>query len=347
MEHPRERAFALAVASPENPLQVQGGRLDDVELELHCWGNPDPTRSNAILVCHSFSTDAFAAGSDPDASPVHRPWRQGARGWWDPLIGPGKPLDTDRYWVVCSNVLGGSGGSTGPATIAPDGKPWGERFPFVSIQDMVRAQERLARILGVERWRLVTGGSLGGLQTLAWGHLFPEKVERAVAVAVSARPSLSGIGHFAAGCAYIRREVESGGDGHLGLLAGFGTGRRYSGPAESRESDRQWAEQWPMERYHPWTYVRLAEAVMTFDLAADAGGGDPLAGARAIGCPVDLVSFRDDQLFPPDGADRLADAIRKAGGSARHLNLAGSAGHDSFLDDPLVVADALREALER
>jgi homoserine O-acetyltransferase len=246
---------------------------------------------------------------------------------------------------VCSNVLGGSAGSTGPSTAANDGEPWGTRFPFLSIADLVEAQVRLADILEVGKWRLVAGGSLGGLQTLSWAVDHPDRVAHAVPVAVAARPSLSGIGHFAAGCAYIRRELESGGTGYEGLLASFGTGRRYSGPDADPRRDLDWRNTWPPERYHPWTYVRLAEALITYDLAQDGGGGDLRAAAAAISCPLDLVSFAGDTLFPPHEIDILADAVRRAGGVARHHALSGIAGHDTFLEEPAVLSDLFRSIL--
>jgi homoserine O-acetyltransferase len=337
--------FRVRIASPERPLSVRGGELPTAELEVHAWGRPNADRSNAILLCHSFSADAFAAGEDPTATALHRPWRVGSRGWWDDLVGPGKPVDTDRFWIVCSNVLGGSAGSTGPSTAANDGEPWGTRFPFLSIADLVEAQVRLADILEVGKWRLVAGGSLGGLQTLSWAVDHPDRVAHAVPVAVAARPSLSGIGHFAAGCAYIRRELESGGTGYEGLLASFGTGRRYSGPDADPRRDLDWRNTWPPERYHPWTYVRLAEALITYDLAQDGGGGDLRAAAAAIRCPLDLVSFAGDTLFPPHEIDILADAVRRAGGVARHHALSGIAGHDTFLEEPAVLSDLFRSIL--
>lgn len=338
--------YRVQIASPDNPLVVRGGTLPEVELEVHSWGEANADRSNAILLCHSFSADAFAAGEDPTATPGHRPWRMGTMGWWNDLVGPGKALDTDRFRVICSNVLGGSAGSTGPMTTAPDGTAWGTRFPFLSISDLVDAQVRLADALGVDKWRLVTGGSLGGLQTLSWAVSHPDRVAHAVPVAVAARPSLSGIGHFAAGCAYIRRELESGGTGYDGLMASFGTGRRYSGPDADPRNDLDWLRTWPPERYHPWTYVRLAEALITFDLAQDTGGGDLKEAASTIRCPVDLVSYREDTLFPPHEIDIFADAIRRAGGVARHHAMVGPAGHDSFLEEPAMLADLFRQILE-
>lgn len=336
----------VRVASEQRQLPLAGSVLTDAVLQVATWGSPNPDRSNAILLCHSFSADPFAAGTDLQASPNETPWRLGKRGWWDELIGPGKAIDTDRYWVVCSNVLGGSAGSTGPNSLRASGKPWGIAFPSVSILEIVQAQERLRETLGVPRWKLVVGGSLGGLQALAWALAYPDRMERTMAIAAAARPSLSGIGHFAAGCAYIRREIESGGDGYLGLLSSFGTGKRYSGPADVAAADPEWVREWPPERYHPWTYVRLAEALMTFDLGFDWGAGDLARACALAKAPVDLVSFRDDLLFVPEDVSRLGDAFRRSGIEATCHHLAGEAGHDSFLTEPKILESILADRLE-
>ena len=337
----------VRVASEERPLPLAGADLTDAVLQVATWGTPSADRSNAVLVCHSFSADPFAAGTDPRASSKELAWRQGSRGWWDDLIGPGKAIDTDRYWVVCSNVLGGSAGSTGPHSLRRSGRTWGTDFPSVSIFEIVQAQERLREILGVPRWKLVVGGSLGGMQALTWSLAFPDRMERTIAIAAAARPSLSGIGHFAAGCAYIRREIDAGGDGYLGLLSSFGTGKRYSGPADLAAADPEWMREWPRERYHPWTYVRLAEALMTFDLGFDWGGGDLVRACSRAKAPVDLVSFRDDQLFVPEDISRLGDAFRRSGVDAACHHLVGNAGHDSFLTEPKILESVIGDRLRR
>jgi homoserine O-acetyltransferase/O-succinyltransferase len=328
----------VVVATPRRPLRLLGGALDHAELQVASWGRPDADRTNAILICHSFSTDPFFAGIDHSATEETTPWRLGKRGWWDDLIGPGKAIDTDRYWVVASAVVGGSGGSTGPFSVRTDsGKPWGIDFPWLSLGDIVEAQDRLREALGIERWKMVAGGSLGGMQALTWALAHPHRMERSVVVAAGSRPSLSGIGHFAAGCAHIRREIESGGDGYLGLLTSFGTGKRYSGPAEVASADPEWIREWPRERYHPWTYVRLAEALMTFDLAFDWGGGELKRACALAQAPLDLVSFRDDLLFTPDDIALLGDNFRQSGVEATCHHLVGSAGHDSFLTEPSIL----------
>ncbi|MDH3707439.1 MAG: alpha/beta fold hydrolase, partial [Acidimicrobiia bacterium] len=163
---PRERAFALEF----------GGVLHDVDLAYETWGELDDDATNAVLVCHALTGDAHAAGV---ADHGH-----GAVGWWDDFIGPGKALDTDRLFVVCVNVLGGCQGTTGPASIEPStGRPYGSRFPVVSVRDVVRSQRRIADHLGIRRWHSVVGGSMGGMQALEWAVMYPERVNTAVVLA--------------------------------------------------------------------------------------------------------------------------------------------------------------------
>ena len=132
------------------------------------WGRPSPSRDNAVLVLHALTADSHAAGP---AGPGHV-----ASGWWDGLIGPGAPIDTDRWWVVCPNVLGGCQGTTGPSSAAPDGQPWGSRFPVITVRDQVAVEAALADRLGIRRWAAVVGGSMGGMRVLEWAVGFPDRV---------------------------------------------------------------------------------------------------------------------------------------------------------------------------
>jgi hypothetical protein len=143
--------FRVRIATPENPLGVRGGTLPDVELEVQSWGRPNAERSNAVLLCHSFSADAFAAGVDPGATSGNRPWRVGARGWWDDLLGPGKALDTDRFWIVCSAVLGGSGGSTGPNTAATEAPTAAAPASTITASAVSRSVARASAAAPAER----------------------------------------------------------------------------------------------------------------------------------------------------------------------------------------------------
>ena len=166
---PHDRPFALDT----------GVALHDVTIAYETWGRLDATASNAILVCHAWTGDSHAAG------PAGRGHTSG--GWWDDLIGPGKPLDTDRWFIVCSNVLGGCQGSTGPASPHPvDALPYGSRFPVVTVRDMVRAQARLANHLGIDVWHSVIGGSMGGMQVLEWAARYSDRVYTAIPIATAA-----------------------------------------------------------------------------------------------------------------------------------------------------------------
>lgn len=159
------------------PLRLErGGELPQVELAFETWGRWDPQRKNAVLICHALTGDAHVAAHDPQDRP----------GWWEAAVGPGKPIDTRRWFVLCSNVLGGCYGSTGPASPVASGDPssrWGGRFPTITVRDMVHAQRRLLDALGIDRLALVVGGSLGGMQALEWAVTYPDRVEAAAVLA--------------------------------------------------------------------------------------------------------------------------------------------------------------------
>lgn len=158
------------------PLRLESGRtLGPITLAYECWGRLTPAADNAVLLLHGFSGDSHAAGP---AGPGHP-----QPGWWDALIGPGRAIDTDRFHVVCPNVLGGCQGSTGPWSSAPDGRPWGARFPELTIRDQVAAEQALADALGIERWHAVIGGSMGGMRALEWAVDSPQRLERLVSLA--------------------------------------------------------------------------------------------------------------------------------------------------------------------
>ena len=189
-----------------------GGRLPEATLAYETWGELDAAGENAVLVVHALTGDSHAAGG---ASPEHK-----RGGWWDPMIGPGRPLDTDKFFVVCSNVLGGCYGSTGPSSADPEtGRPYGTRFPIVTIRDIVRAQRRLLGALGVRRLACVIGGSIGGQQALEWAVEYPDFVERAVPVAATGSLGPQGLGMGEIG----RRAIMADPDWQEGDY--YGTGR--------------------------------------------------------------------------------------------------------------------------
>jgi homoserine O-acetyltransferase len=194
--------------------------------------------------------------------------------------------------------------------------------------------------LGIPRWRLVAGGSLGGLQALTWATLHPGLLDRAVAVAAAHRPADPGIAHFAAGRALIGGDR---GDGHAALLRALAHARRWSGGGATYAGG--WEPDWPRERFHPVSYLRLAEAIERYDLARDHGSGRLEAAAARIRAPLDLVAYRGDRLFTPADARALAAAVRRQGGAATVTVMDGPDGHDTFLTQPTTLADALRRAL--
>jgi homoserine O-acetyltransferase len=342
--HPEIRT----VATPSDPLRLRGGGLlNTAALEVETWGRPNADRSNAVLICHSFSCDAHAAGRDGSASATHRPWRQGVPGWWDKLVGPGKAIDTDRWWVVCSGVLGGSAGSTGPQSIDPaTGQPWGRSFPTIHIGDMVAAQRRLMVSLGIPRWHLVVGGSLGGAQALAWavdgGHL----AQRVVAIAASSSLSPGGRIHFRRWSERITAELNAGKDGLNALHRALADASDFSGGPGTRRTATGLAETWPVSRLHPASYILQAKALLDFDLARDWGGGSLDQAVQRIESQLLLLGYRDDGVFSSTSQARLAAAMRRHGGLAKATIVPSEDGHDSFLIRPWILGPWLRAALD-
>ncbi|HET6664281.1 MAG TPA: homoserine O-acetyltransferase, partial [Acidimicrobiales bacterium] len=196
LSYPAHRPFALE----------GGGLLQGMAIAYETWGELAPGHDNAVLVCHALTGDSHAAGVLADGHPTP--------GWWGDFIGPGCPLDTNRWFVVCVNVLGGCQGTTGPASPHPDdGRPWGPRFPVVSIRDMVRTQASVADHLGIERWAVVIGGSMGGMQVLEWGVMYPDRAGALVPVATAAAASAQQIGWWCSGRRAIRMDPRwRGGD---------------------------------------------------------------------------------------------------------------------------------------
>src|SRR2546427_4494802 len=186
-DHPGRRRFVTLFADPGQPLALElGGSLSPVEVAYETWGELDETAGNTVLVAHALTGDSHCAGPP---EPGHR-----YQGWWHGAIGPGLAIDTDRFFVVCPNVLGGCQGTTGPWSPAPDGRPYGSRFPRTTIRDQVAVEAALADALGIDRWAGVVGGSMGGMRALEWAVTYPDRLQRAVVVACGAAASAEQIG---------------------------------------------------------------------------------------------------------------------------------------------------------
>ncbi len=328
--------------------------LPEVEITYETWGTLSAARDNAVLVCHAISGDSHAARHDADDDP----------GWWEILIGPGRPIDTDRFFVICTNVLGGCRGSTGPLSRNPDtGAPYGPDFPQVTVFDMVEAQSRALHRLGIERLAGVVGGSLGGHQALAWAVRYPERVAATVAIATSPRLTSQAIAFDVVGRNAILRDPDYA-DGHYsgsgkGPAVGLALARMlghitYLSPqamSSKFEKDRLQAadivsdfekkfsvgsylayqgERF-VERFDANSYVTLSMAMDLFDLGADpAALRSRLDAAR---CRWLVISYTSDWLFPPEQSQEIVRALLAQPDPVKvsYCNVTSDCGHDAFL----------------
>jgi homoserine O-acetyltransferase len=345
-----------------------GGRLPEVRVAYETWGELDPKASNAVLVCHALTGDSHAAG---DSGPSHP-----TSGWWHELIGPGKAIDTDRYFVVCSNVLGGCQGTTGPADLDPvDGRRHGPRFPVVTIRDMVRIQARLADHLGIRRWLAVIGGSMGGMQVLEWAVMYPQRVRSILPLATCAQASALQIAWSA-----VQRLAVATDPGWYdgdyydkpeGPWMGLAVARQIaqvtyrSGESFERRFGRQlydpagefdlWGRfqmesyldhhgQKLVRRFDANTYVVLNRAMDLHDIGR--GRGSTAAALGRIGVPVLTASITSDRLYPPHEQQELHDGIVAGGGDCRLVMLESEEGHDGFLLEHELLRDPVVGFLE-
>ena len=349
------------------PMKLrQGGTLPGVEVAYETYGTLNEDRSNAVLICHAISGDSHPARHDESDEP----------GWWEGLIGPGKALDTDRLFVICSNVLGGCRGTTGPATVNPaTGIPYGSDFPLVTVEDMVDVQKRLVDLLGIKRLRAIVGGSLGAHQTLCWATRYPDQVETAVVIAGSARVTAQAIAfdvvgrnaiqtdpHFHGGQYYGTSEFPQTGLalarmlGHITYLSSDAMTRKFDldrhAPRdivtdfEKRFSVGSYLAYQGKEfvgRFDANSYVTVTLAMDNFDL------GDTrearLEAFRSARCDWLVISFSSDWLFPPRQSRELVAIMTTLGQPVSYCEIETDGGHDSFLlpDDiaafgPLIAA---------
>jgi homoserine O-acetyltransferase len=359
---PGNRRF-VTTHSADAPLVLSSGQsLAPVTMSYEAWGTLDADRSNAVLVLPPLSMTSHAAGP---AGPGHQ-----AEGWWDTLIGPGRPADTDRFHVIVVNNLGGCDGSTGPASLDPQGKPWASRFPVLDVVDQVEAEAALADALGIERWHTVIGMSIGGARALEWAVSRPRRVGRLLLIAVAAATRVEQAGHTYVELELIRRDPHFHGGEFYHLPEGCGprtgislarsfTHMRYG--TESYWQDRFGGQAWyhdsdgchakfreyvlaqgdkVWERFDANAYLVLAETALHATVARGRGGiGEALA---RITCPTRIVGFSTDRAYPPETQRELADGIRGARVDIVETDL----GHYGFLLAPELVDPHLRLALE-
>lgn len=337
------------------PLQLRSGEtLPHFTIAYETYGRLNADRSNVILVCHALSGDAHVAGyhtGDPDEKP----------GWWDDAVGPGKMFDTNRYFVICSNVLGGCQGSTGPSSLAPDGKPYALRFPFITIGDMVAAQRRLLDRLGIDRLFAVVGGSMGGMQALQWAVDAPDRVRNVLFLASTPRSSAQQIAFNETGRQAIYADPNwNGGEyyggpapagglavarmmAHITYMSETSMERKFGRDLEAREAlgytfaEPEFAVESYLayqgrkfvERFDANSYLYITKAIDYFDLGAEAGSlRAALARTRANFL---VVSFSSDWLYPAEGMMEVVSALEELGRPAEYHHVEAPFGHDSFL----------------
>jgi homoserine O-acetyltransferase len=350
-----ERRF-LTIADGHNRFALEGGgTLDHVTVAYETWGELDGAGANAVLVCHALTGDSHAAGRMGHGHPTP--------GWWDDLIGPGKALDTDRYFVVCVNVLGGCQGTTGPASIDPTtDRPWGSRFPVVTIRDMVRAQAKVADHLGVHRWLTVIGGSMGGMQVAEWAVMYPERLRSFVSLASCLQASAWQIAWSAAGRTALALDPNWRGGDYYDAPPGHGPHRGLavarsiaqityrSDPVFRDRFDRELVD--PLDAFRMWdrfqvesyldyhgaklarrfdanTYLALNKAMDLHDVGRGRGG--TAKAVSRIKAPALVVSITSDVLYPTYQQEQLRDELTSAGVPCRYHLVDSPQGHDGFL----------------
>lgn len=339
------------------PLPLDSGQsLEGVQIAYETYGTLNADKSNAILICHALTGDQYVASPHPIT---------GKPGWWQRMVGPGKPIDTDRFFVICGNVLGSCMGSTGPASLAPDGKPWGMRFPVITVRDMVRGLVALVDALGIGRLHAVVGGSMGGMQALSLAANFPDRIAAALVIASTARHTAQNIAFHEVGRQAIMADPKwADGDyyatgckgpekglavarmaAHITYLSEEGMHEKFGRKLQDREAktfgfDADFQVESYLrhqglsftDRFDANSYLYITRAMDYFDLAEEHGGrlADAFAASRARFC---LVSFDTDWLYPTAESRRIVHALNASGAAVSFVELSAPFGHDSFLLD--------------
>ena len=335
-----------------------GGSLREIVTAYETWGTLDDDASNAVLLCHAWTGDSHATGPMSSGHPT--------AGWWDGMIGPGCWIDTDRWFVVCPNVLGGCQGSTGPASPYPgDGRPFGSRFPVVTIRDMVRVQARLADHLGIRRWHSVIGGSMGGMQVLEWAITYPDRVRTIVPIATCSHATAQQIAWGAIGRRAIRLDPRWRGGDYYDVAPGEGPheglaiarmvaqvtfrsdniftdrfGRDLADGGSPRDGFDLW-QRFEVERYLDHhgdklvrrfdanSYLVIGKAMDLHDIGRGRGGIE--AAMARIKVPTLTIGIWSDMLYPSYQQRQIRDQLARQGTPCEYVEVDSPHGHDAFL----------------
>lgn len=341
----------------DEPLELAGGKaLSCWQLVVETYGELNEEKSNAVLVCHALSGHHHAAGyhSMEDKKP----------GWWEHYIGPGKAVDTNKFFVVSLNNIGGCHGSTGPASINPEtGKPWGNTFPHIRVRDWVNSQARLADRLGIEKWAAVVGGSLGAMQCMRWALEYPERVDHCIVIASAmkltaqniafnetARRAILSDPNFFDGDYLEHNAVPASGlaiarmIGHLTYLSDDGLGQKFGREVRSGSFERGKEDpvEFQIESYLRYqgesfsknfdanTYVLMTRALDYFDLAREYNDDPVTAFSHAL-CKFLVISFTSDWRFSPERSREIVNALMRADKDVVYAEIESPFGHDAFL----------------
>lgn len=343
----------------DGPLRLDSGvELRGVDIAYQTWGELNADKSNAILVCHALTGDHFVLGEHPIS---------GKPGWWEQVVGPGRVIDTDRYFVICSNILGGCMGSTGPQAVNPEtGKPWGLDFPVITIADMVRAQKLLIDHLGIEQLFAVVGGSMGGMQVLEWACQFPDNVFAAVPIATTARHSAQNIAFHEVGRQAIMADPDwCGGNyllegkrphrglavarmaAHITYLSEAALTRKFGRNLQDRdavtygfdadfqvESYLRYQGSTFVDRFDANAYLYITRAMDYFDIT-DRHDGHLANAFTATPVRFLVMSFTSDWLYPTHESRDIVHALNAAAANVSFVEVVSDKGHDAFLlDEP-------------
>ncbi len=348
----QDPANALTLPDPL-PLDC-GAQLSPVTIAYQQYGTLADGRDNAVVIFHALTGDQHVASAHPVT---------GKPGWWDRMVGPGKPIDTDRFCVICANVIGGCMGSTGPASEGPDGTPYGTRFPVVTVHDMARGIAALLDALGIEKLHAAIGGSMGGMQALAFDTDFPGRADRVLVLASAARQSAQNIAFHEVGRQAIMADANwNGGDyyagahpdaglavarmaAHITYLSEAGLTEKFGRRLHERdaksfgfeadfqvESYLRYQGSGFTQRFDANSYLYITRAIDYFDLAEEHGGrlADAFARTTARFC---VVSFDTDWLYTTAESQHLVRALNAAGAPVSFVELSSPYGHDGFLLD--------------